>query len=220
MANYSIAIDGPSGAGKSTIAKRLAQELEFEYLDTGAMYRAITLYVLEHGVDPDDEAAVCGVLDEIDLSIRGSRVLLNGTDVSEKIRSQLVTTAVSPVSSYRAVRERMVAMQREACHGCNVILDGRDIGTTVLPDASLKFYLTASAQERAFRRLHDQKNKSSNTYEEVLADILRRDRYDSSRDISPLRKAEDAVEIDSTDMSIDEVLTFMKQKWEERVHVL
>lgn len=217
MTRYTIAIDGPAGAGKSTVARRLAQILKFSYLDTGAMYRAVTNYCLENGIDPSDESAVCASLSRIAIDFEQDRIFVNGSDVSEAIRSQAVTADVSVVSSYARVREAMVEKQRDIAARTNSVLDGRDIGTTVLPNATIKFYLDADPEERARRRFEDPKNRSSMTYEEVLADVLRRDHYDSHREISPLRKAADAVLIDSTDMSIEDVVETMKQRFEEKI---
>lgn len=216
MTQKAIAIDGPSASGKSTIARLLSKRLHMNYLDTGAMYRAVTLHVLESGVDPEDEDAVVGLLDQVDLSFHEGDILLNGRAVSRDIRSDEVTKAVSPVSSYQKVREKMVDQQRKIASEAPAILDGRDIGTVVLPQALLKIYLTASPEVRAQRRVNDAKSSSTMDYQEVLADLKRRDDYDSHRALSPLKPAEDAVFLDSSDLTIEEVLEKIQALWEAR----
>ncbi|HHX02292.1 MAG TPA: (d)CMP kinase [Firmicutes bacterium] len=208
-----IAIDGPAGAGKSTVAKLVAERLGFIYIDTGAMYRALTYLVLQKDADPYDEENVYTIQQEMDLQLlpaadaTSCRVLVNGEDVSEKIRHPDVGKAVSVVSSHGRVRWAMVALQQELASGCNVVMDGRDIGTTVLPKAELKIFLSASVEERAKRRLAELVQKGHRlTLEAVIADIKKRDHIDSTRAISPLRMAEDAVEIDTTDLSVDQVV--------------
>lgn len=208
-----IAIDGPSGSGKSSVADRLADTLRMAHLDTGAMYRAITLDLLEQGIDVNDEQAVDKRLNQLNLKMEDDRVFLDNRDVTARVRADDVTRNVSVVSGYRAVREKMVAMQQAIAASADVILDGRDIGTVVLPNADLKIFLTATPEERARRRLQDKKSTSSMAYEEVLADIRRRDQYDSTRAISPLRQAEDAVRIDSSDMAIEEVVERIIEEW-------
>lgn len=211
----SIAIDGPAGAGKSTISKLLADKINFEYLDTGAMYRAYTLYFLQNKSDLEDEGLVEKKLANIELNIINGSFYLNGINVDEEIRSQEVTKNVSLISSYKAVRERLVEEQRRISSKSNIVVDGRDIGSHVLPDASIKFFLTAKAETRAKRRLL-QLGSTSSSYEEILEDILRRDDYDSNRKISPLIKAEDAIEIDSSELSINEVVDKMIKYLEEK----
>lgn len=208
-----VAIDGPSGAGKSTIARLLAKRLGFQYMDTGAMYRATALYCLQEGIDPEEEERVVSQLPKIEIDLVRDQTFLNGKDVSKEIRSALVTKAVSPVSSYAKVREDMVRRQREMAGEKSIVMDGRDIGTVVLPQATIKFFLTATAEERARRRFEEQ---SELTYDEVLQDIERRDNYDRSRKHSPLRRAEDAILIDSTDLGIEEVVDKMISLMEER----
>ena len=208
--SFQIAIDGPAGAGKSTIAKRVAQELEFLYIDTGAMYRVIGLYDLEQGVNIRDEKAVVSALDEIRIDFRleegTPHLYLNGTDVGERIRTEEVGMAASTVSSYRDVRLKLVAMQQAIAGAQNVVMDGRDIGTVVLPDAPLKIYLTASVETRARRRLKDLAARGIPAdLAEIEADIEARDHQDQTRKESPLRQAEDAVYLDTSDMSIEEV---------------
>ncbi len=211
-----IAIDGPSASGKSTIAKMLAKKLKMNYLDTGAMYRAITLYVLNKGIDPEDEGAVNGILSEIDLSVVNNRVILNGEDVTGLIRTDAIDKAVSPVSSFGPVRKMLVAMQRKIGKETSVILDGRDIGTVVLPDAALKIFLTASPEVRAQRRMDDRKSSSNMNFDQMLEAVKRRDYLDSHREISPLKPADDAIILDSSDMGLDEVVAEIENLWKER----
>lgn len=207
-----IAIDGPAGTGKSTLARTLARRVGGAYLDTGAMYRVATLQVLRAGIDPEDAEAVIAATTDLPLEIgtdAGSeRILLDSEDVSEEIRSARVTANVSAVSAVPQVRENLVALQRRlAAGGGTVVLEGRDIGTVVLPDAEVKVYLTASPEVRAQRRTdQDRSAGRSADYEEVLAAVIERDRKDSTRAASPLRPAEDAVVIDTSDLSLDEVL--------------
>lgn len=206
-----IAIDGPAGAGKSSIAKLAAQKLEFIYIDTGAMYRAMALYFIRQGIDCRDEASVVGHCDEIDVTIAyedgAQHIYLNGEDVSGEIRNEQVGNNASTVASYGKIREKLVALQRRMSAGSNVIMDGRDIGTVVLPDAEVKIYLTASAAIRARRRYEELEQKGiACDLEQIEKDIILRDEQDMNREISPLRQAEDAVLLDSSDMSIDDVV--------------
>ena len=220
-----VAMDGPSGTGKSTVAKRLAERLGAAYLDTGAMYRAVTLAVLRAGVDPADGAAVLRVAESADLHIDsevGAHITLAGEDVSAEIRGPEVTLAVSAVSAVPKVRERLVALQRRAISEARavrggIVVEGRDIGTVVAPDAALKVYLTASADARARRRSkQDSAAGRQVTVDATLADVERRDRLDSSRAVSPLRPAADAVEVDTTDLDIDGVLDRLMDLVDER----
>lgn len=207
-----IAIDGPSGAGKSTISKMLAKDLGFHHIDTGAMYRGITLYLLEKEINIDNEEEVNKVLDNIDLSFDKDQIYLNGKNVSKEIRSNKVTKNVSQVSAYRKVREKLVSLQRKLAEETNSILDGRDIGTNVLKDADLKIYLTASTKSRAKRRYEENLSKGiESNYEDVYKDIIRRDNFDSNREISPLKKADDAIGIDSTNLNQYEVVEVIKK---------
>ncbi|MFB9908742.1 (d)CMP kinase [Allokutzneria oryzae] len=209
-------MDGPSGTGKSTVSRRLAVAIGARYLDTGAMYRAVTLAVLRAGIDPTDAAKVTEVAERARLEIgtepTAPTVRLDGDDVAAEIRGQEVTTAVSPVSAVGRVRELLVGQQRAiiadaAAAGLGIVVEGRDIGTTVAPDAPLKIYLTASAEARARRRTaQDTASGRTSTVDATLADVQRRDRYDSTRAVSPLRQAEDAVEVDTTELDIDGVL--------------
>lgn len=214
----SIAIDGPSGAGKSTISKLLADRISFEYLDTGAMYRSFTLYYLQNAIDINDENLVNEHINEIDLDIVDGSFYLDGVNVDQEIRSQEVTLNVSLVSSYKAVREFLVKEQRRISKSNNIVVDGRDIGSIVLPNASIKFFLTADPEVRAQRRF-DQLEDTSLTFQEVLSDIIRRDKLDSTRKESPLIKAEDAIEIDSSYLTIEEVVELMIQYLEDK-HVI
>ncbi len=205
-----IAIDGPAGAGKSTIAKLLAKKLGILYLDTGAMYRAVGLKAVENGVDISDEDAVKKMLDSttVDVKICDSvqRVYLDGQDVTGRIREHRVSKAASDISAVPCVRYKMVELQREIASRCDTVLDGRDIGTFVLPNAEYKIFLTASVAERARRRYEELKAKGEDcTLESIAADIEKRDYNDSHRALAPLRKADDAVEIDTTDLTIEEV---------------
>ncbi len=206
-----IALDGPSGAGKSTIARLAAKKLGYLYVDTGAMYRAIAYHMLSIGTDISDEAEVSKGLEGLKVSLKHNEgvqsVLVNDEDVSDKIRTNEVSMAASCVSKYSDVRAFLLDTQRTLAKENNVIMDGRDIGTVVLPDANVKIFLTASAQERANRRFKELQEKGdTHTYEEILADINERDYNDSHREIAPLKQAEDATLIDSTSLSVDEVV--------------
>ena len=217
-----IAIDGPSGAGKSTLGRRLARALELLYIDTGAMYRAAALAVMEAEVPLDDKQQVARVVTGADITLEGDpdslRVLLDGRDVSEKIRTEEVSHAASVISTIAEVRRALVSRQRElGARGRGVVLDGRDIGTVVFPQADLKFFLTAAPEERASRRYEEERvRERSVTFEKTLSDINLRDRRDSTRDDSPLAIAEDAIVIDSTELSIDEVFERMMSAVRER----
>ncbi|MGN0321748.1 MAG: (d)CMP kinase [Oliverpabstia sp.] len=219
--SYTIAIDGPAGAGKSTIAKKVAKELSFIYVDTGAMYRAMGLYFLRKGIAPENAAAIEEACDEIQVSIRyengEQQVLLNGENVSAEIRKEEVGNMASKTSVNGKVREKLVALQRELAKKENVVMDGRDIGTQVLPNATAKIYLTASAAERARRRyLELQQKGTPGVLEEIEADIIERDHRDMTREISPLRQAEDAVLVDASHMTIDEVAAAVISEFEKK----
>ena len=207
MVNIQIAIDGPAGSGKSTVAKEIAKRLEITYLDTGAMYRAVTLFAIRSQVDVCSSEALKAVVDTIDLDITPSQLFVDGEDVTDAIRTPEVTRNVSYVSMDAYVRAQMVSLQQKIAHGKSVIMDGRDIGTTVLPDADYKFFLIADPVERAKRRKLELDAKGFETTIEALTqEIIARDKLDSERDVSPLKCAEDAVEIDTTFMSIEEVV--------------
>ncbi len=205
-----VAIDGPAGAGKSSIAKATAAEIGFIYVDTGALYRSVALFALENGLDSD---GLVKSLDKINVSLEfvdGSQhVILNGADVSDKIRTAEVSMNASKVSAIPEVREFLFGLQKKIAAENNIIMDGRDIGTVVLPDADLKIFLTASAEERANRRFKEMTDPGI-TYEQVLEDIKQRDYNDMHRKISPLRQAEDAVLLDTTGMTIEEVRNRLK----------
>ena len=204
---YQVAIDGPSGAGKSTIAKAVARQLGIDYIDTGAMYRAIGYKVKSRGVDPADEDAVRAMLADTEIDLRQGEVYLDEENVSALIRTPEMSMMASVCSQIPAVREKLVQLQREMGRRKSVIMDGRDIGTNVLKDAKYKIYLTASAEERARRRfLELQEKGESQSYEDVLEDIKQRDHNDMTRELNPLRKAEDAVELDTTGLNIDQVV--------------
>ena len=209
--HFSIALDGPSGSGKSTIAKFLSKKLDILYLDTGAMYRATALKTIKCGFDSFDEKGVLTFINDIDLEIKyingAQHTFLDGEDVSEKIREPHVSMAASNVSSLKPVRIKMVEMQRKIAGNTSCVLDGRDIGSYVLPNANYKFYVTASVEERANRRFKELTEKGHKVdYEALKVEIEQRDYNDANRDFSPLKKAEDAIEIDTTNMSIEQVL--------------
>ena len=212
MKKMNIAIDGPASAGKSTIAKKVAEQLGYIYLDTGAMYRMLTYAALSNEVDLQDEEALHTLLKGIRITFSTAenemqRVFLNDEDVTDSIRSEEVTQNVSLVSSFAKVREEMVARQKSIARSGGVVMDGRDIGTVVLPDAEVKIFMTATAEERALRRYKENIAKGMTTsLEELTEDMKRRDHLDSTRSVSPLKKAEDAIVLDSTHLEIDEVV--------------
>ncbi len=219
--NYRIALDGPSGAGKSTIAKRLSAELGFVYVDTGAMYRTVGLYCLQNNVDINDEAAVGAILGNINIELKyidgEQRILLNGTDVSKDIRLNEVSMAASKTSAYKAVRAFLLDAQRNVAKTQSVIMDGRDIGTVVLPDAEIKIFIVGDATVRAKRRHKELQEKGQNiSLQEVLEDIITRDHNDTNRAEAPLKQAKDAVLLDTTYKNFDEayeaVLDIVKSK--------
>ena len=212
----SIAIDGPSGAGKSSLSRRLAAELGYIYVDTGAMYRTIGLHVLRSGADTEDEDAVAALLPGIRLEMRYvdgvQHMFLNGEDVSGLIRTEEVGMAASAVGANPAVRAFLLDMQRDMARKQDVLMDGRDIGTVVLPDATVKIFLTASPEARATRRWKEYQAKGMpNTYEEVLADVKQRDYQDTHRAAAPLKQAEDAVLLDTSELNFEQSLDAMKQ---------
>ncbi|HJC02938.1 MAG TPA: (d)CMP kinase [Candidatus Gemmiger stercoripullorum] len=212
----SIAIDGPSGAGKSSLAKRLAAELGYVYVDTGAMYRAIGLYTLRAGQNTKDAAAVAALLPDIHLDIRpgqgAQQILLNGEDVTETVRQEQVGMAASDVSAHPAVRAFLLETQRALAARSNVLMDGRDIGTVVLPDATVKIFLTATPEARAQRRLAELQAKGQAAdYATVLADIRLRDDQDTHRAVAPLRQAADAVLLDTSAIGLEESYALLKK---------
>ena len=211
---YAIAIDGPVGAGKSTVAKALSRRLGFIYVDTGALYRAIGYEAISRGIDPYDQQAVCELLKEISIGIeyvgKDQHVFVNACDVTDNIRTEKVSMAASAVSAYPEVRLFLLHLQRDFAKSLNVIMDGRDIGTVILPQADIKFFLTASGEERASRRVKDLSAKGIDAdYGEVLADLTKRDYNDSHRSEAPLKVADDAIIVDTTDMDFDTVVEYM-----------
>lgn len=209
---YSIAIDGPAGAGKSTIAKAVAKEIGFIYVDTGAMYRALALYFLREGVDGHDRERIAAACPDISVTIDydedgGQQIFLNGENVTSLIREEEVGKMASTTSAIPEVRAALLELQRGMARSANVLMDGRDIGTNVLPDASLKIYLTASDDVRAKRRYDELTAKGiACDYDQIRQDIIARDKQDMEREIAPLRQAEDAVLVDSSELSIEQVI--------------
>ena len=212
---YNIAIDGPAGAGKSSIAKALSKKLGFIYIDTGAMYRAVALFFLENGIKDSSDNEIDKLLDELDINIKYTdgeqRVFLNNVDVSDKLRQEEIGKLASRFSAVKSVREKLVALQRKLAKKENVIMDGRDIGTVVLPNADLKIYLSAGSKVRAKRRYLEliEKGFDSAALDEkaIENEIIKRDEADMNREISPLKKAEDAYYMDTSDMTFDEVVS-------------
>lgn len=217
-----IAIDGPAGSGKSTIARRIAADYQILYLDTGAMYRACALKALNANADIENEAQICDLMRTLSLSIEYEggvqKTVLDGKDVSEEIREPSVSMAASTVSRYPSVRMKMVEKQREIAGKMSCVLDGRDIGTFVLPEADFKFFLTASPEVRAKRRYDELKAKGYRVdLEEIKSEIVKRDEQDSTRIISPLKQADDAILVDTSEMTIEEVVATIKSKMQERI---
>ncbi len=222
MKTTNIAIDGPAGAGKSSIAKEISSELGFIYVDTGALYRTVALYVQENELDSDE--AIIKSLDDIDIDLSfiggTQRISLGGEDVTDDIRTPEISMGASKVSAIPEVREFLFELQQKMAREHDVIMDGRDIGTVVLPDADLKIFLTASADERASRRYLELKEKADcPTFEEIKADIIKRDYNDSHRAVAPLKQADDAVLIDTTDMGFHEVCEEILDLIKERLDI-
>ena len=222
---YSIAIDGPAGAGKSTIAKALAKELGYQYVDTGAIYRTVAYFLDLLGISPKDVDGVERYIDELTIDIEydedgKQHMLMNGMDVSDEIRTQDISQKASLVSAHAVVRDMLLGMQRDVTKKYNVIMDGRDIGTVVLPKATVKIFLTASAEVRAKRRTDEllAKGQKAN-YEQTLKDIQQRDYQDMNRPIAPLKQAKDAVLLDTSDLNIAEVVEAMKKIIGEKIPV-
>ena len=209
MSFRSIAIDGPSGAGKSTLARRLARELGFLYVDTGAIYRTVGLAARRQGADPADADAVAALLPGLDIALGYKedglqRMTLNGEDVTEAIRENEISAYASKVAAIPAVRDFLLEMQRRAAREHDVIMDGRDIGTVVLPDAGLKIFLTADPEARAMRRYKELLSRGQDTvFEDILREVIERDRRDMEREIAPLRRADDAVTADTTELDLE-----------------
>ena len=220
--SYCVAIDGPAGAGKSTIAKKIAKKMQLIYVDTGAMYRAMALFLLRNHVSPEDAAAIERTCEDAEIGIcyeKGQQVVyLNGENVNDLLRSEEVGKMASISSQIKSVRRKLVDLQRRLAETTDVIMDGRDIGTVVLPDAKIKIFLTASAEERAKRRYKELVEKGAkDTYEEVLADLEKRDYQDSHREIAPLKPAEDSVIVDTSDYNFDEAKNIIVNIIKERI---
>ena len=215
-----IALDGPAGAGKSTIAKIIAKKLGLPYLDTGAMYRGMALCALSEGVSLTDAEGVDELLQRTDIRVvykaDGQHVIVNGTDVTSRLREEEIGKGASLISKLRCVRDRLAGMQRDIAHETHAVLDGREIGTFVIPETPYKFFITATPEERAMRRVRQLREKGEDpNYELILQDILARDYQDSHRDYAPLKQAEDAVLIDTTHMTIDEAVDAVLQALKE-----
>lgn len=222
MKVVNIAVDGPAGAGKSSVSKKVANDLGFIYVDTGAMYRAVALKFLSENIDCTSEN-IKAVLENTSVDIKYfdgvQHIFLDGNDVSEKIRTQKVSAAASDVSKLRAVREKLFDLQKNLAKNNSCIMDGRDIGTNILPNADVKIFLTASAEKRAERRCRELIEKGENAdYENVLNEIICRDKNDSEREISPLKKADDAILVDTSDLSFDESVEKIKSIISEHIN--
>ncbi len=222
---YSIAIDGPAGAGKSTMAKRLAKELGYMYVDTGAIYRTVAYFFDLWGVSPKDIDNITRYIDELTINIEYDEdglqhMIMNGMDVTADIRTQEISQKASLVSAHAIVREMLLDMQRDVAKQYNVIMDGRDIGTVVLPKANVKIFLTASAEVRAKRRTEEliAKGQKAN-YDQILKEIQQRDYQDTHREIAPLKMARDSIKLDTSDLTIDEVVAEMKRIVMEKIPV-
>ena len=220
--NYVIAIDGEAGTGKSTLAKNIAKKYNIVYMDTGAMYRCVTLDMLNKGISMDDTKKIQQMLDDIKIEIENNngedRFILNGEDVTKKIREKNVNDNVSQVSHIPVVRERMVELQRRLANGKKIVMEGRDIGTNVFPNAQVKIYLTASAQVKAKRRYEQNKQNGIDIpVEEIYNNVVFRDNNDKTSDVAPLKKADDAFELDTTNYTLDEVENIVVKKIKEKV---
>lgn len=218
---FNIAIDGPAGAGKSTIARRTAQELSFIYVDTGALYRALAVFLVDEGVSPEDTEKVKEAVKSVKVSIAyengEQQVLVNGKNVTDRLRAESVGNMASTISAIPAVRAALLDLQRDLAKAHDVLMDGRDIGTNVLPDAELKIYLTASVETRAERRYMDLQEKGvEKPLSEIKKEIEERDHRDMTRAIAPLKQAEDAVYLDTSHMNIDEVVEAIRKLYRER----
>lgn len=220
--NYVIAIDGEAGTGKSTLAKNIAKKYNIVYMDTGAMYRCVTLDMLNKGISMDDTKKIQQMLDDIKIEIENNngedRFILNGEDVTKKIREKNVNDNVSQVSHIPVVRERMVELQRKLADGKKIVMEGRDIGTNVFPNAQVKIYLTASAQVKAKRRYEQNKQNGIDIpFEEIYNNVVFRDNNDKTSNVAPLKKADDAFELDTTNYTLDEVENIVVEKIKEKV---
>lgn len=208
-----IAVDGPGGAGKSTIAKKIAKEMNIDYIDTGAMYRATGLKIIRTGIDMNNEEELVKMLADTEIDFSAGKTILDGEDISGLIRTEEVSKMASACSALGPVREKLVELQKKMAASKSVIMDGRDIGTNVIKDAELKIFLTATAEERAKRRYEELIAKGQEAdYEKVLEDINQRDYNDTHRKLNPLAKADDAIELDTTHMTIDEVTAYIIDK--------
>ena len=215
---YQIAIDGPSGAGKSTIARTVARRLGIDYIDTGAMYRALGLKMLRQGIPMVEDARLLAMLEKTDIDFAGGRVYLDGEDVSDLIRTQEISKAASDCSAFAAVRKKLVELQQKMARAKSVIMDGRDIGTTVFPDAELKIFVTATPEIRAQRRYDELKAKGQEaSFDEILENVKQRDYIDQNREVSPLRKADDALLLDNTDMTIPQQKEWLQEQFNKIV---
>lgn len=214
-----IAIDGPAGAGKSTISKIISQKFNLMYINTGAMYRAVALFALRYNILPSDVEGVCRLISSLDMHFdKEDRLIVNGEDVSEMIMDPKISSVVGEYASIEEVRKQLVKLQQNMASKYNVVMDGRDIGTVVLKDAFIKFYLVADPKERAMRRYKELSQKGINVdYEDILEDINKRDYIDSNRKSDPLKKADDAIVIDSSSLTIDEVVKIMSDYIEEKM---
>lgn len=218
--NIIIAIDGPAGAGKSTVAKKIAEQLNITYLDTGAMYRAVTYMLIETSTKFEDNDALMKLLNNIDITYIDGFLCLNGQKIGEEIRTAVINQNVSKVSSSPAVRDAMTKLQRNIGTQQSCIMDGRDVGTVVFPNADVKIFLVADVEKRAQRRhLENKNNGLESSLEEIKESILKRDKQDSERELAPLLKADDAIEIDTSDMSIDEVVSKIIDIYTEKTNV-
>lgn len=220
--SYVIAIDGEAGTGKSTLAKSIAKKYNIVYMDTGAMYRCVTLNMINENISLDQIDKISTLLDNIKIDMKSEngedKFFLNGEDVSKKIREKQVNDLVSQVSHIPIVRERMVELQRKLSKGKKIVMEGRDIGTNVFPNAEVKIYLTASAEEQARRRYEQNKEKGIDiSYEEILENVIFRNNNDKSSSVAPLKKAEDAFELDTTNYSLEEVENIVVAKIKERI---
>lgn len=215
---YTIAIDGPAGAGKSTIAKEAAKVLDIEYIDTGAMFRALTLKVLNLNIEPRNVEEVINILSSTSIDFKNNSIYLDGNLVDKEIRDDRISKNVSNIAIIKEVRDKMILLQREMSKSKSVIMDGRDIGTVVLPNSKYKFFITASVEERARRRYKDliQQGDKEVTLEQIELDIIKRDHIDSTREIAPLKKANDAYIIDNTNKTIEECVNIIYEIVENR----
>ena len=221
MKKFAVAVDGPAGSGKSTVAKEIAKALGILYIDTGAMYRTVGMACLKKGINPADEEAVVASLDSLDMKIfpeaGGQRILLDGEDITSRIRTEEIGKAASSVGAYQKVREKLVEIQQGLAKEQSVIMDGRDIGTTVFPNAELKIFVTATPEIRAQRRYDELKAKGQKaSFDEILENVKQRDYIDQHREVSPLRKADDALLLDNTELTIQQQKEWLFNQYNQR----